>query len=442
MPLIRFECSLDATGPVMRQSLEAARDRFVAGNAVDFADDANLCPRLPVQLPFFALPEQQLLAYEKHRESSELGHIFRIANGLHDFIDALVTVGSGAGCAGARALAQACCDPHHNELSRAARGSKPRIYFTEQASDNDQLQSLMGRLLAGGYGDGPGEKAWATIAVDSALPSDSDPAVLEHLVALLGREDARVDSQLRSRLITSIGHEGSRLSARLSALGFEQSLFVPENLPDAFRVLTPVGLLSSAFLGLDCIQLLVGAAAINENFRNEPFASNIVLQFVAANRPDVRTAFAWWARSLRGFSPWLAHLRPGKVSFDLAVAAERDALLEQIQSGNYSSVLGGEIVCNHVDVDEIRTDPLPATPALVSNGDRTVDTLTKFQRTMLDQARRQLSDAGLVQNTIVLPVIDTHSLGQLMQMMMLATAVEQSLASDLGPKPGSENQVP
>ncbi|MCA9140936.1 MAG: hypothetical protein KDB00_29395, partial [Planctomycetales bacterium] len=221
MPLIRLETPDDSTTSEIRSRLEAVRDQFVRDHSIDLGDDANLCPRLPDELPFIALPEQQLLAYDKHRESSELGHIFRIANGLHDFIDAVAVIGTGGGWLGAKALFTACCDPYHNELTRAARGSKPRTYFADHSMDNDQFQSLIGRLHAGGYGDTSAEKPWAVIAMEQVSPVNhsrdqvDSGFVFEYLVDLLKRTNATTtttfptgsggDDDWRGRLVTSIG---------------------------------------------------------------------------------------------------------------------------------------------------------------------------------------------------------------------------------------------
>ncbi|QDV43670.1 Glucose-6-phosphate isomerase [Stieleria neptunia] len=424
MPLIRLECSEKTFAPGFSESLETVRDQFVLGDAVDFDMDANRCPRLPTDLSFFALPEQQLLAYEKHREISELGHIFRIANGLHDFIDAVVMTGSGAGCVGAQAIATACCDPYHNELSRAARGSKPRIYFADDSMDNDQIQSLLGRLTAGGYGDGAADALWAIIAADRATPADRPPLVLDHLVETL-RSTTAADADFGGRLITAIGSTGAAIPEPLAALGLDQSLRVPDAIDDRYSVLTPIGLLSSAFLGLDCIQLLVGAAAMNENFRNEPFEQNIVLRYAAMCRGRQRL-FAWWPRRLCGLDRWLESLTSDHCRLDLAADSDREEFAARLDSG---SPRCEELVCNHVQVDAIRTDPLPVTPNREPQGDQARESVAERQAETAATVSQQLTDRGIRQNTITLPVIDTHSLGQLLQMLMLAAAIESEGAA-------------
>lgn len=49
----------------------------------------------PLDARFFWLPEEQLAAYEKDREKSELGRIFQVANGMHNEIDAVAVLGIG-----------------------------------------------------------------------------------------------------------------------------------------------------------------------------------------------------------------------------------------------------------------------------------------------------------------------------------------------------------
>lgn len=434
MPLIRLECSDSPPTERQCQSLEAARDRFVAAHAVDFTDDANLCPRLPPQLSFFALPEQLLLAYEKHRESSELGRVFRIANGLHDFIDAVVMVGatlgrSGAGISAAQAIARACCDPFHNELSRAARGSKPRLYFCGNDLDNDYLQSLITRLSSGGYSDSTAEDYWAIIATDDPTRSQASQVFLEHLVQTLRQSPQPGCEERSARLMTTIGRKDNHTLQRMSVLGFDQELRIPDEIERVFSPLTPLGLLPSAFLGLDCIQLLVGAAAINENFRDASFSENLVLRYVAANQPlspdevtqhdrsNVRKAMAIWSPSLLGFRSWLETLTAKRGENPLSVI--NLANLDPLETR-------GVDVCNHLVVDTIRTDPLSVIPGGASIDQAPSVTLPQMQLDSISASQRMLAESGIRQTTTSLPVIDTHSLGQWLQFMMLTSAIESA----------------
>ncbi|MCS7470206.1 hypothetical protein NZK35_26465 [Stieleria sp. ICT_E10.1] len=440
MPLLRFETDQETPSRPLIAALQRVRDEFVDSQASDFDDAEALTPRLPETQTFFSMPEQQLLAYERYREASELGHVFRIANHTHDYVDALVVVGSVGDVAGGEALFRACCDPYHNELDRAARGSKPRVYFVDDELDNDQLQSLLNRLAVGGYGDSAAETGWALIAAGNASPVHGRP-VLQHLLHRNRIAGGEMDSGLKSRLVTPIGDAGFAAEISKCYPGCGERLRVSSNLVDGWGVLTPLGLLPSAFLGLDCIQLLVGAAAVNANFRSEPFATNLVLHFLAANgfvgpnglRSSIEPSrqFAWWARSLAGLDRWRrtlprAERRWDSETADLATDFARSHVLRQLERGHRT---GGSIICNHVVVDAIRTDPLPIAPAgSVSSLDDS-SALPQLHRDQLPAIRRQLEAVGVRQNLIRLPVIDTHSLGQLLQLLMLAAAIESEVAA-------------
>ena len=89
------------------------------------------CPseKQPLDAAFFELPEKILQEYKEGRDASELGRILQTAQSLQEQTDRVVVLGIGGSYMGARALMDALCEPYFNELSRAERGSKPRVYF-------------------------------------------------------------------------------------------------------------------------------------------------------------------------------------------------------------------------------------------------------------------------------------------------------------------------
>ena len=418
----------------LARRLESQRDRLVAKLGVDFSDDGQLLPRLPWHTSFFALPEQQLLAYERHRELSELGRVFQIANRLHDHVDAVVVFGAGAGWHGARALVEACCDPFHNEGSRANRGSKPRAYFIEDPVDNDQIHSLLTRLDMGGYGDGPGERDWALIACQSEPLSPAWRPTADLIrrslrpCARLSDVGATYEGKADVSATRPIMIEIARKWEAAYRSHEARSLRIPTAVDDAFSTLTPVGLLPAAFLGLDCIQLLVGAAAINENFIKAPLSDNLVLQLVAANMTAQgqhrHQSWAFWQRCLSGIGDW-SRMLVDEAGFDvrnindLAVSGFRASYVKEARNKPESASMK---VCHHLGVSTIRTDPIPNKS--VEGDPLSQDDLLARCRS---EAVSEIHEAGIRQTTITLPEVNTHSLGQLYQLLMLSSVVESSL---------------
>ena len=73
-----------------------------------------------------------------------LDQIIAAGHRLAAEVDRVVVLGIGGSYMGARALFEACCHPYHNELSRPARGGRPRIYFEGNNVDNDAVPRAAG----------------------------------------------------------------------------------------------------------------------------------------------------------------------------------------------------------------------------------------------------------------------------------------------------------
>lgn len=270
---LQFESSLPDVSSLPSDSLVASigeiRDRMFRGDPLTHVPD------------FVRRPELQLTDYAARREASPLGQVFQVANGLHDHLDAVVVVGCDESISGIRAITDACCDPYHNELSRAARGSKPRLYFAGSRSENDAISSLLNRLINGGNGGTKAESRFAIVAVGYPGNETGVQTALPHIVETLkGILGEHVDEWL-PRLVIPICHPQSRLPKLLTDLSPSASFELPASDDPARDVLSPVGLLPAAFLGLDCMKLLEGAYAITEQFRTADFQDNLVMRYVA-----------------------------------------------------------------------------------------------------------------------------------------------------------------
>ncbi len=172
-------------------SLSQLRTEMVQTDRAQY--DSGQIPenKQPLDARFFWLPEEQLAAYEAEREQSELGRIFKVANGMHDEIDAVVVLGIGGSYMGARAMMEACCDPYHNELTRGNRGSKPRMYFEGNNVDNDASAALLHRLAQGGYGDSPAEKRTAIVVISKSGGTMETAVAFRQFLVCFGNNAAR-----------------------------------------------------------------------------------------------------------------------------------------------------------------------------------------------------------------------------------------------------------
>lgn len=429
MTLLGFDCEavIDSAAGVTAHELDVLSPRLDVARAemLEFGSRMlETCPgRVGTPEPgpaFFRLPEQLHAAYLAEREDSQLGVVFRVANGLSDDLDAVVVLGKSSDLHGARILQEACCDPYHNELSRAGRGSKPRMYFAGQSFDNDWVEAVGRRLIGHGADVVSAEGRFATVVIDPDEPSGSVIAAARQMSGVLDSVTGTRGNDWRSRLIVPVCQLMGRGRPDLQTpetggidmfRGTAERLHFSDGLRGPFGVTAPGCLLPAAMLGLDCMRFLQGAAEINEHFSTAPFAANHVLQFAAINTVHDQkfsrgsTSLQGWTQSLRSLAGWYQALKRFAVD-------EVDA--DRINAGDASRLV------HHVTVRASRTDAISVTPGL---------TFAANEASALEAARQRESVAGVASTVIELPTIDTYYLGQLFQMLMLATWLQTRVAA-------------
>jgi glucose-6-phosphate isomerase len=191
-------------------------------------------------------------------------------------------------------------------------------------------------------------------------------------------------------------------------------------------------------MGLDVRALLLGAATMTRRFLEEPYERNPVLQFAAVNhlmteelKKTVRV-MAVWSKKLEAVGWWYDQLvaeslgKNGRGATPLTVVQSRDlhSRGQQHQDGIRDKVITNLIIKQGKH-----------TPVVVGMADRNEDDLNQFSRKsytdLQEAAYRGSIEAydGAARPTadIVLPSLNEHTIGQLLQMLMLATVVEGRL---------------
>ena len=447
MPLLRFDPSGSINSDFgvteeqvsgLAETLAELRTEIVEIDSKQYQSGEVPEYKQPLDARFFWLPEEQLAAYEADRGKSELGRIFQVANGIHNEIDAVAVLGIGGSYMGARAMMEACCDPYHNELTRGARGSKPRMYFEGNNVDNDASNALLHRLKAGGYGTSEAEKHFAIVVISKSGGTMETAVAFRQFLASLETSLGEKVSDKLGRLVIPVTGTSGKLQDLATAIGCEQVFSVPEGVGGRFSILSPVGLMPAAMLGLDCMKLLEGAVAMNEHFKNTPYEENVVLQYVAVNhllakhRDKSIRVMSVWSKALEAVGLWHDQLlaesngKQGLGVTPLTTVNTRDlhSRHQQHQQGRNDKVF------NNVIVENYRTDPLPvghSSRNQDSLNDLSERTLPEIMRAAIKGTNDALHEDGRPTTDILLPGIDTHILGQLFQMLMIATVVEGRL---------------
>jgi glucose-6-phosphate isomerase len=394
---------------------------------------------LPLDAGFIELPQTTLDNHRRKTEASELGRILTLANRFKTQVDRVVILGIGGSYLGARALFEALRNTYHNELRPDARLGVPRIYFEGNNLDNDALSELTELLQTTCVDPDLRDERWGVIVISKSGGTLETAAAYR----VFRREAAEYygprSERLRQLIIPVTGAAGKlRELCKADGYGEDDILTIPDNVGGRFSVFTAVGLLPAAVMGLDVRALLLGASNMTRRFLEEPFERNPVLQYAAVNflmtaegNKPIRV-LSTWSKKLEALGLWYDQLlaeslgKQGRGATPLTSVQTRDlhSRGQQHQDGSHDKII------NNLVVKTPRT-----TPIAVGMADRNEDDLNALSRKtypdLLDAARRGTAqayhEAARPTANLLLPVISEHSIGQLMQMLMLATVVEGRL---------------
>lgn len=394
---------------------------------------------LPLEAGFINLPQDLLDNFRRKQDASELGRCIGLANHLREQSDRVVFLGAGGSYLGGRALFTALRPAYHNELPPESRLGVPRIYFDGFSADNDTLQELLDLLQVTCVDPDSREERWAVVVI-SRSGSSIEPGIAHRVFRREAAEYYGLRSPWLTKLFAAVTGANTRTRDLFKALNVEDDnvLTIPDNVNGRFSVFSPAGLLPAAVMGLDVRALLLGAAAMTKRFLEEPVERNPVLQFAGVNylmheelRKPLRV-LSIWSRKLEAVGAWYEQLvaeslgKQGRGPTPISQVMTRDQHVrgQQNQEGPRDRVINNLVV---------RTPH--AVPIMIAMADRNDDDLNQYNRRGLPdvtqaalKAVNQASwDVGRPTADLQVPTLSEHTMGQLLQMLMLATVVEGRL---------------
>ena len=417
--------------PSLASRLGAAR-REVLADAKLWADGGPVpTEKQPLDAGFHELPERLLAEYREQGPQSEVGRIQATADALAATVDRVVVLGIGGSYMGARALMEACCHPYYNELPRAARGNRPRISYEGNNVDNDAMQGLLDLLVNDSV------NGWAINVISKSGGTLETAAAFRVLLRKLRGVCGGDSKMLADRVVAVTGTSG-KLFDLATALGCKAIYPVPDGVGGRFSILSAVGLMPAAIMGLDIVKLLEGATAMNGHFQSAEVGKNVVLDYTGISYLmeerrgcDVRL-LATWGKRLEAVGLWYDQLlseslgKQQRGAMPLTVVNTRDlhSRGQQHQEGKRDKVITNVIVgvCRRAAVS-------------VGSSDFNQDLLNELANKTLPEiltaatqgTNQAYRDDSRPTADLHLPQLNEHVLGQLFQMLMLATAVEGRL---------------
>jgi glucose-6-phosphate isomerase len=208
-------------------------------------------------LGFFALPHDRAL----HQQT--LDYVQRVrARGGAEALSDVVVLGIGGSALGPIALRTALRPPQWNLLDDAARGGQPRLHVLDNV-DPANISALLARL-------DPRRSLFVVISKSGGTAE----TMAQYLVIRARLNSALGEAGARERLVLVTDPQKGALRAIARTEGIA-ALEIPANVGGRFSVLTPVGVLPAALIGIDTGSLLAGAADMRDRCASNELSSNI-----------------------------------------------------------------------------------------------------------------------------------------------------------------------
>jgi glucose-6-phosphate isomerase len=387
-----------------------------------------------------ALADRFRAAHEdaaRRRDGGELGfyaladggetvdHIQQFAEGAGQAFSNVVVLGIGGSALGTTALRTALKHPLWNELSDERREFYPRLYVLDNIDpatfgaflDHIDLRRTLFNVVS---------KSGGTAETMSQFL-----IIRERLRAELG------DGYTRHLLLTTDPEKGV-----LRALANEEdvaTLPVPPNVGGRFSVLSAVGLLPAAMVGIDIRALLAGAKEMAErcdtpDLRKNPAGIFAALQYLADTQLNanvhvmmpysdrLRDVADWfrqlWAESLgkqktRGGDEVFAGPTPVKS----LGATDQHSQVQLYVEGPFDKTI--TFLAELEGGDDIQIpSAYPQHPELAYLGGHSMGELLRTEMLATEAA---LAQRGRMNMTLEIPRVDAHSLGGLFMLLQIAT---------------------
>ena len=365
---------------------------------------------------------------ENHKEIAQ--EIKEFAQENRADYDNFVVLGIGGSALGNIALQTALNHPYYN-LNDESREDCPRL-FTPDNVDPTRLKGLLETLdlentifnvisKSGGTAETMSQFLTARGAVVEELGAE---AVSDHFIATTSEDSGNLIKIAQQEDIPTF--------------------YIPDDVGGRFSVLTPVGLVSSAFVGIDVEELLAGAGYMaklcnTDDLWSNPAYLNSVLQYLADQDGKSMSVMMPYAHSLKDMADWYRQLwaeslgkkfdrednlvNVGPTPIKALGATDQHSQVQLYIAGPYDKVVTFMEVENYGKELEIAPgyEDISGVSYL---GGHTFNELIKAEKKATELA---LTKNNRLNCTVKFPEINAFTVGQFIYMFELQTALSGEL---------------
>ncbi len=386
------------------------------------------------QLPFLTIPFHPSLVQE----------IKKYARQVKGWVENFVVLGIGGSALGARALQTALNHPYHNLLSRTMRKGFPRLFVLDNV-DPDGFKALVDMIDV--------RKTLFNVISKSGGTAETMSQFLIVREILKKRLGNRKETDHLA--ITTDPVKG--ILRKIAQEEQIASFSIPPLLGGRFSVLSAVGLLPAAMVGIDISELLAGAREMEQRCRFEEVLQNpaylcAALAYLAFQKKQKSIrVFMPYVDALKGVGEWFVQLWAeslgkrfnqkgqevwvGQTPIVALGATDQHSQLQLYMEGPPDKVLTLVGVRNYTGMQPI-PKMYPEAEALAYLGGHSLNELIQAE---LQATRMSLAKNGRPSLLITLPRINPFTVGQLLFLLELETYLcGQLLSIDPLDQPGVE----
>ena len=364
------------------------------------------------------------------------------AKAIRGRFEAFVVLGIGGSALGPIAVQQALNHLRYNELPKEKRGG-PKLYV-EDNIDPERMQSLLDVIDP------------ATTCFNVITKSGATAETMSQYLIITTLLKKAVGEKWHEHIIATTDHEKGNLIKMAQKEGFKH-FFVPSSVGGRFSELSPVGLLAAAVCGIDIRAMLKGAAAMDKRCKSadpwqNPALLQAIIQVIAMEEMGINIQVMMpYADSLKYMADWFCQLwaeslgknvtrkgmavNVGQTPVKSLGVTDQHSQLQLYTEGPYDKIV------TFLRVERFRSETaIPHGcedfPDVAFLGGKSLNALieAEYQGTQYALLR-----AGRMSQTITLPEVNAHTVGQLLYFFMLTTAYAGELLDiDAFNQPGVE----